>query len=184
MYLVDGVVSNARLPENNIFSISFLPLPDDEYALAILHYDYQQRLQLLARDVELEEIQLSTFPSTHLHSTMISDRMFPYPADSPPRLVPVHPPSPNKHDEDGTMVSHSRQYGGVLVVGGKKVLLYELVNNEGQERQRGKRRRLEDKKKSKDPLEKAKAREKEAERESRKRKPRASVVWPWSDITV
>jgi DNA damage-binding protein 1 len=178
------VVSDARLPENNIFSISFLPLPDDKYALAILHYDYQQRIQLLARDIELEEVQLSTFPSIHLHSTMISDKMLPYPADSPPKLLPVYPPKHEDGSEDETMWSDDRFLGGVFVVGGKKVLLYELVNSEGQERQRGKRRRLEDKKKSKDPLEKAKAREKETERESRRRKPRASVVWPWSDVAA
>ncbi|KXN88147.1 DNA damage-binding protein 1a [Leucoagaricus sp. SymC.cos] len=175
---------DASLPELNIFSLSFLPLPDDEYALAILHFDHQQRIQLLARDIELRETQLSTFPSTRLHSTVISDKIFPYPLDSPPKLVPVFPSSPLK-DEDDTMAEQEGHFlGGILVVGGRKLLLYELVDEEGQEKQRGKRKRLEDKKKSKDPLEKAKAREREAERESKRRKPRANVVWPWSDINT
>lgn len=163
-----------------MFSLSFLPLPEDEYALAIIHFDHQQRIQLLARDIELEDLQLSTFPSTQLHSTMISDRIFPYPTDNPPRLVPVYPP----REDDESIKLQDQFLGGVLVVGGKKVLLHELVNKEGQEKQKGKRRRLEDKKKSKDPLELAKAREKEAEREGRRRKPRANVAWPWSDIAA
>ncbi|KAF5360619.1 hypothetical protein D9756_004828 [Leucocoprinus leucothites] len=179
---------DALLPELNVFSISFLPVPEDEYAIAILHFDHQQRIQLLARDIELEELQLSTHPSTHLHSTMISERIFPYPADSPPRLVPVYPPSTKREDDDDDdeiMDSSDKKFpGGILVAGGKKLLLYELVDRESQEKQRGKRRRLEDKKKSKDPVEKAKAREKEVEREGRKRKPRASVIWPWSDFAA
>lgn len=168
-----------RLPELNVLSLSFLPLPEDEYALAILYFDHQQRIQLLARDIEVEDLQLSTVPSTLLYSTMISDKLFPYPADNPPRLVPVHPQT------DGEVHTLQDQFrGGVLVVGGKKVLLYELVDKEGQEKQRGKRRRLEGKKSSKDPVELVKAREKEAEREGRRRKPRVSVAWPWSDIAA
>lgn len=176
-----------RLPELNLFSLSFLPLPDGEYTLAIIHFDYQQRIQLLARDIELEDLQLSSFPSTQLHSTMISDKLFPYPTDNPPMLVPVYATQrKNEEDlEDETMENSQGQFlGGVLVVGGKKLLLYELVDKEGQEKQKGKRRRLEDKKKSKDPLELAKAREKEAEREGRRRRPGATVVWPWSEVSA
>ncbi len=163
-----------------MFSLSFLPLPEDEYALAIIHFDHQQRIRLLARDIEIEDLQLSTVPSTHLHSTTILDKLFPYPADSPPRLIPVHPP----RADGGSDISQGQFGGGMLVVGGKKVLLYELVDKEGQEKQRGKRRRLENKKSSKDPVEIAKAREKEAEREGMRRKSRASVPWSWSDIAA
>lgn len=179
-------MSRDRLPELNVFSLSFLPLPDGEYTLAVLHFDHQQRIQLLARDIELEDNQLSMFPSTQLHSTVISDRIFPYPADSPPKLVPVYPPSlvKSEEDEDDVMDSEDQFIGGILVVGGKKMLLYELVNQESQEKQKGKRRRLEEKKKSKDLVESKRAREKEAEREGKKRKPRASVVWPWSDVAA
>ncbi|KAF9454820.1 hypothetical protein P691DRAFT_716708 [Macrolepiota fuliginosa MF-IS2] len=174
---------DVSLPELNIFSLSFLPLPEDDYALAIVHFDYQQRIRLLARDIELEDLQLSTLPSTQLHPTTISDKLLPFPADSPPKLVPVYPP--RVKEEEGVYMDAPGQFlGGVLIVGGKKVLLHELVNREGQEKQKGKQRRLESKKKSKDPVELAKVRDKEVEREGKRRKPRANVVWPWSDIAA
>jgi DNA damage-binding protein 1 len=114
---------------------------------------------------------------------MISGKLFPYPADNPPGLVPVHDPQ-IKMEEDTMEDTQGQFLGGVLVIGGKKLLLYELVDQEGQEKQRGKRRRLEDKKKSKNLKEVDKAREKEVEREGRKRKPKATVVWPWSEISA
>jgi DNA damage-binding protein 1 len=114
---------------------------------------------------------------------MLSGKLFPYPADNPPVLVPVHGPHV-KIEEDPMEDTQEEFLGGILVLGGKKLLLYELVDQEGQEKQRGKRRRLEDKKKSKNLKEADKAREKEAEREGRKRKPKGTVVWPWSEISA
>lgn len=159
-------------------------MPIDDYAIAILHFDHQQRIQLIARDIEVEEIQLSKSPSTHLHATMISGKMFPYPADSPPRLVPIYPQNTNKGSNETMVFSDDKFLGGVLVVGGTKLLLYELVDQQSQEKERGKRRRLEHKKRSRDPGTKFKAAEKEAERESRIRKSRVNVIWPWSDIAA
>jgi DNA damage-binding protein 1 len=177
---------NNRLPEFNIFSLAFLPLLEDEYALAIVHMDHQQRIQLLARDIEVDEGQLSTFPSTQLHATIISANLFPFPADHPPRLVTIYPPGTNgtEDDDDDQLIDSADFLGGVLVVGGKNIILYELVDRDGQEKQKGKRKRLEDRKKSSNPVEKERAREKEAEREGKKRKPRANVAWPWSNVAA
>lgn len=74
--------------------------------------------------------------------------------------------------------------GGVLVVGGRQILLFELSSRESQEKLNGKRKRLETRKKSIDAAEVARAKAKERERESRKKKPDAVVEWPWSKITA
>jgi len=112
---------------------------------------------------------------------MIPGKIFPYPADNPPRLVPVY--SPNINDEISASPC-TRFLGGVLVVGGTKLLLYGLVDQQDQERERGKRKRLEDQKKSRDPGTKGRALQKEAKREGKIIKSLANVIWPWSNITA
>lgn len=159
-------------------------MPIDDYAIAILHFDHQQRIQLIARDVEVEEVQLSEYPSTHLHATMIPGRIFPYPADNPPRLVPVYSPNIKEDSDEIITPPCTRFSGGVLVVGGTRLLLYGLVDQQNQERERGKRKRLEEKKRSRDPGIKSRAFEKEAKRGGKIIKSLANVVWPWSDITA
>lgn len=77
-----------------------------------------------------------------------------------------------------------RFQGGVLLVGGNQILLFELSSRESQEKVKGKRKRLEAKKKSTDAVEVSRAKAKELERESRKKKPNAVVEWPWSNITT
>ena len=74
--------------------------------------------------------------------------------------------------------------GGVLLVGGRQILLFELSSRESQEKVKGKRKRLEAKKKSTDVAEVSRAKAKEREREGRKKKPNAVVEWPWSQITA
>jgi len=64
------------------------------------------------------------------------------------------------------------------------LLLYGLVDQQNQERERGKRKRLEEKKRSRDPGIKSRAFEKEAKRGGKIIKSLANVVWPWSDITA
>jgi DNA damage-binding protein 1 len=169
-----------RLPELNVFSVSFLPVLDDEFAIAILYMDYQERTQLIARDILLDDLELSYHPSTVLHATPIAAKVLPCPTECVPQLLSV-PPSQPTMDEDGEDEGFA---GGVLIVGGKKILLFELASTQGQAKQRGKRRRLEAKKKSTDAAGVEKAREKEMEREGRKRKPRGSVEWPWGEVTA
>ena len=93
-------------------------------------------------------------------------------------MVSVPSPDPYADSDDDVF------RGGVLVLGGRKLLLFELAGREAQTKQKGKRRRLEEKKASSDPNEAAKAREKEAEREGKRRKPKATIEWPWSDIAA
>ena len=150
---------------------------DDDYTLAILHLDNQQRLQLCARDIDVDAFELSQHPSSLLNSTFISNQIIPYPTDSLPRLIPVQPEA----IDDGINV---REYRCVLLVGGTQILLFELSSRESQEKVKGKRKRLEVKKKSTDAAEVSRAKAKELERESRKRKPNAIVEWPWSNITT
>ena len=180
VYISGLEVSFSRLPELNVFGLTFLPVPDDEFAIAILYMDYQERVQLIARDILIEDLELSSHPSTVLHPTPISPRVLPCPTECIPQILSV-PPSQLIVDGDG---EDEGFLGGILIVGGKKILLFELASTQGQAKQRGKRRRLEAKKTSTDVVEAAKAKEKEIEREGRKRKARGSVEWPWSEVTA
>ncbi|KAG6903292.1 hypothetical protein C0995_000187 [Termitomyces sp. Mi166 len=166
------------LRELNLLGLEFLPLQEDEYALAILHVDYQERVQLLARDILLEDLELSNASSTVFTPTVISNKVVPYPDEITLRLLPVQPQLiEDDIDNEGFL-------GGMLVIGGRKILMYELATSQGQAKQRSKRRRLEKKKKSTDAAEVEEARNKEKEREGRTRKAQGSVVWPWSEVTA
>ena len=163
----------------NIFALAFLPIPDDDYALAILYLDSQDRVQLLARDLLLEDHELSTRPSTVLQPTSISAKVLPFPTDTPPRLISVPMPDvPENNDGEEAFL------GGVLILGGRKILLYDLSSMEGREKQKNKRKRLESKKQTGDAAEISKAIQKEKERDARLRKAFGSVEWPWSEVTA
>ncbi|KAG6831954.1 hypothetical protein H0H92_006555 [Tricholoma furcatifolium] len=164
------------LPELNLLALTFLPLDEGNYALGILHVDYQERIHLLARDIVLEDLELSTLPSIVLTPTTISQKVIPYYDDACLRLVPVLPQSVEDQED--------AHLGGVLVIGGRKILMYDLASKRAQEKQGSKRRRLESKKKSSDAAEAKEAREKEMEKEGRIRKVQGSVDWPWSEITA
>lgn len=128
----------------------------------------------------MDAFELSQHPSSLLNSTFISNRFIPYPTDSVPRLIPVQPEA----IDDGINMRDYRFQGGVLLVGGTQILLFELSSRESQEKVKGKRKRLEAKKKSTDAAEVSRAKVKELERESRRRTPNAVVEWPWSNITT
>jgi len=115
---------------------------------------------------------------------VIPGKVFPYPADNPPRLVPIYSPNINEDSDQVITPLGYRFLGGVLIVGGTRLLLYGLVDQQNQERERGKQKRLEDKKRSRNLGEKRKALEKEVKREGKIRKSRANVIWPWSHITA
>lgn len=144
--------------------------------MAILYLDAQERLQLCARDVDIPNLELSPQLSTVLLPTLIPDRVVPNPSEYSLRLIPVEP--------DATSDADDAFAGGVMVVGGKDILLFELASVEAQEKQRGKQKRLGAKLNSSDPTESAQARAKEQERGFRKRKAKASVSWPWNEVTA
>ncbi|KAG6887255.1 hypothetical protein C0992_013155 [Termitomyces sp. T32_za158] len=166
------------LRELNLLGLEFLPLQEDEYALAILHIDCQERVQLLSRDILLEDLELSSSPSIVLTPTVISNKVVPYPDEITLKLFPVQPQSVDSDVEEDCFL------GGLLVIGGRKIVMYELASSQGQAKQRSKRRRLEKKKKSIDAADVEEARIKEKEREGRARKVHGSVVWPWSEVTA
>jgi DNA damage-binding protein 1 len=101
----------------------------------------------------------------------------PCPTEIFSQLIPVPPNEPLGQDRRGETF-----LGGVLVVGGKEILLYEVASLQNQEKQMGKLKRLEAKKTSSDLAEASRAREKEQERTNRIRKPKVSIEWPWSEL--
>ena len=131
------------------------------------------------RKAQDPSLDLSQQFSTVLQATLIPEKFAPYPTDSVLHLIPVQPDG-----IDLLGASDDSFLGGVIVAGGKQVLLYELASMESQEKQRGKQKRLETKKKGKDAVEAAKARAKELERGNRRRKPKAIVDWPWNELTA
>ncbi|KAG6831652.1 hypothetical protein H0H87_004602 [Tephrocybe sp. NHM501043] len=165
------------LRELNLLGLEFLPLSDDDYAIAILHLDYRERVQLLAREFSLEDLELSSSPSTILSSTAISEKLVQESDSINLRLVSI--PSQQSEAEDA-----EEFLGGMLVVGAQKLLLYELSDVRARAKQTSKRRRLDSKKKSTDAAEFAMAEAKESEREGRVRKGLGSVDWPWSQVTA
>ncbi|KAJ6584701.1 CPSF A subunit region-domain-containing protein [Mycena capillaripes] len=169
---------DASLMDLSVISIAFLPSPD-ECSIAILNYDHTRRVQLHARTISVDDQDISPELSTVLHPTPISTKTLPYPEDAIPKLIPVPCPQDavNRDDESESFI------GGVLLVGGTRILLFELLSPEGQSKQKNKRRKLERGKESTNKAEVEKASQKQRERESRKRKPKAFVDWPWSEIT-
>ncbi|EGN98024.1 hypothetical protein SERLA73DRAFT_109335 [Serpula lacrymans var. lacrymans S7.3] len=168
-YDTDFDVSIAEL---NLLALEFISSEPDLYTLAIMHIDHLKRLQLLSRDISLDEYQLSPTPSPALPSTPLSAKSFPI-GDKPPSLVYIPP----FIDDDEDFI------GGMLVIGGTKILFYDTSSRESQGNRKQKQRRM-DKGKDSTVKELAKAKQKEDEREWRKKKARASVDWPWSEITA
>ncbi|KAH7885105.1 CPSF A subunit region-domain-containing protein [Phlebopus sp. FC_14] len=164
---------DASILELNLFSLAFISASRDSYTLAMLHFDFQQRIQLLARDVNVDELQLSPSTSPLLPPIPLPGKLFSI-VEHPPRLIFV--PSMDGSDDDFE--------GGILVVGGREILLYDLASKEMMERNISKSRRTEKRKRSEDAEEATKAKQKEQEREWRKKKARAAITWPWSEVAA
>ncbi|KAI0304406.1 CPSF A subunit region-domain-containing protein [Multifurca ochricompacta] len=178
--LDNGLYKNdfdVMVSELNILSLAFLSASaiSHNYSLAILHLDYNQNIQLLARDLILSECELSSTPSLLLPQTVLSSSVVTL-TEAPPCLVTI--PS-QKSNETGDPLP-----GGILVLGGRKIQFFELSSEEWQEKFRGKQRKLESRKKSIDQVVAAKAKEKQKELEVKKRKAKAAVEWPWYEVTA
>lgn len=178
-FTVNGVYAfsprpnDPRVSELNILSLAFLSVGARNYSIAILHLDYNQNLILLAHDLILSERELSPEPSLLLPQTMISAFAL---TEAPPSLVTVPPQQLHGTEESVP--------GGVLVLGGRKIRFFELSSEEWQEKYRGRQRKLESKKKSADRSPEGKAKEKQKGREMKKRKAKATVEWPWFEVTA
>ena len=116
-------------------------------------------------------------------TTVLSERTFPS-LDPPPMLIPIpsHRVGSDDDDDDEDRVSHR---GGVLVLGGKRIVFYEHASQGQQSTRQDKQRRTSKRITKSDKKETAaKEKAKERERESRKLPPRASVKWPWASVTA
>ncbi|KAI0766387.1 CPSF A subunit region-domain-containing protein [Trametes elegans] len=179
-----GESFDVSLPEINLLAFTFLYTSDeDRITLALLHLNHRRQMQLLCRDVLRAEFELSPAHSNLLITTLLSERTFPS-LEPPPHLVPVPPHSAGSADDEEEDPTGPAHRGGVLVLGGRKVLFYEHATEDQQETRKEKQRRLSSRMLSGKASEVAKAREKEKERESRRIKARATVKWPWSAITA
>jgi len=167
--------NDPRVSELNILSLAFLPVGARNHSLAILHLDHNQNLILLARDLILSERELSLEPSLLLPQTIILPPAL-ISTDAPPSLVVVPPQRLHGTEESAP--------GGVLVLGGRKVRLFELSSEEWQEKYRGRLRTAEGQKKNTDRSSEGKTKEKQKGREIRKRKAKATVEWPWDEVTA
>ncbi|KAG8214764.1 CPSF A subunit region-domain-containing protein [Butyriboletus roseoflavus] len=164
---------DASILELNLLGLAFIATSAESYTLAMLHFDFQQCLQLLARDIQVDDLQLSPTPSQLLPPLLLPGKWFSI-EDQTPHLafVPYTESSDNECE------------GGILVIGGRKILLYDLASSDVLEQNIRKSRRMEKKKKSRNVEEAADAKQKEKEREWRKKKPRAAITWPWSEVTA
>lgn len=140
--------------------------------LALLHVDFRQRLRLLAREIILDDGQLSPVASPLLTPLVLPETWFTI-EENPPRLVFI---SANK-------AIPGDFNGGILIVGGCKIILYDLARGDVLEKSVNKARRMEKKGKA-NIEEEGTPKEKGKETEYKKRKPRAVVDWPWSEVTA
>lgn len=186
--LLSFTKSRLRVPELNILSLTLVSSPEqaidtpEPSALAILHLDHRQNIQLLLRDLNISEYELSPSPSLMFTPATISSKVFemaPVP-ENPPIIVNIPPLQlPNPEAMEGT----SDFNGGLLVIGGKKLLLFELTSKEFQ-RKHHKKLRKQESRRSTSGKDKAKAEPKEEKEGKSRSKPIASVAWPWSEVTA
>jgi DNA damage-binding protein 1 len=166
--------NNSRVSELNILSLAFLPVGATNHSVAILHLDHNQSLQLLARDLILSERELSSEPSLLLPPTILSSSVL-TPTEASPCLVTGPSQQSNGTEELNP--------GGVLVLGGRKIRFFELSSAEWQEKHRERQRRLLSQKKNADRSSRE-ANAKQKAREIKKRKAKATVEWPWREVTA
>ena len=161
-----------RAYENNILSICFVPGTTD--SIAILHIDAAQRVRLIVRDLDTSEYEIASRPSLELPSIALNNSFFRYPDEDRTFLLPVG--------------EWERQWqeafrGGILIVGGRRLMLYERADEDTKKRHGKKLDAFEASSKG-DAKKQKEARDKQNQRDLRKRKPVASVDWPWSRVVA
>ncbi|KAJ3923618.1 CPSF A subunit region-domain-containing protein [Lentinula edodes] len=192
------------IPELNLLSYTFLPLVhEDNYALALLYIDYKEHIQLVSRNLRISpssesnaDLDISSY-SHLLPPTTISYKHLPNPAETAVHLIPIPPDEDYMYDMHMHMDEDEHEtdvfLGGILVVGGRKVLLYELTSQETREFKpvKGKGKRKRDSKKQKQidaptptPNTDSGSSKQKNLNEIKKRDPRATVEWPWSWVTA
>ncbi|KAJ3991663.1 CPSF A subunit region-domain-containing protein [Lentinula boryana] len=186
-----GEVVNVQIPELNLLSFTFLPLVNKEeqhthtYAVALLHLDYQERIQLISRTLTISsdtgpELDSTTtidveYSSHFFSPTLISFKDVPTPDEGGVYLIPVPPADEDTDEGKGGLDEEKDVFvGGILVVGGSRILLYELNSQEvlnPNSKLKGKGKRKQDVRVT-------------HEKTTKKREPRATVDWPWSRVSA
>jgi DNA damage-binding protein 1 len=117
-------------------------------------------------------MELSYEPSTSIIPTQLSPEYFTFDpdADQQPRLIPVPP------------TKDSEFSGGVLVAGGRTLVVYEASPPPAQTKSALKQQRSKRRKSGGETKIIKEEDRKERERLERLRAPRASVAWPWSQL--
>jgi DNA damage-binding protein 1 len=167
--------NDLRVSELNILSLAFLSVGAGTYAIAILHLDHNQNLQLLARDLILSERELSPEPSLLLPPTNLSSSAL-TPTEASPCLVTIHPQQSSGKKEAIP--------GGILVLGGRKIRYFEHSSAEWQDKTRERQQKLESQKKNADRSQGGNAKDKQKGREIKKRRAKATVEWPWREVAA
>ncbi|KAI1790140.1 mono-functional DNA-alkylating methyl methanesulfonate N-term-domain-containing protein [Ganoderma leucocontextum] len=184
--LKDAKLDNAfdvSLPELNLLAFTFLHTEQEgRHTLALLHLNHRQQIQLICRDVDLGEFELSPTHSNLLLTATLSDKTFPS-LEAPLMLVPIPSYATGGEDVEGDDDAPAHR-GGILILGGRKILFYEHSTQEQQDTRKEKQRRLSKRLAGEDTTQAAEAKEKEKQRESRRIKPRATVKWPWAAVTA
>jgi DNA damage-binding protein 1 len=70
------------------------------------------------------------------------------------------------------------------VLGGRKIRFFELSSSEWQEKHRGRQQKLQSQKKNANRSLGTNAKEKQKGRDIKKRKAKATVEWPWREVTA
>jgi DNA damage-binding protein 1 len=174
LYAPSSRLNDLRVSELNIFSLAFLSVGAGNYAIAILHLDHNQKLQLLARDLILSERELSPEPSLLLPPTTISSALTPTGAS--PCLVTINPQQSSSKKEPIP--------GGILVLGGRKIRYFEHSSAEWQEKYRERQQKPESQKKNADRPLGGNGKDKQKGREIKKRRAKATVEWPWREVAA
>lgn len=154
------------------------------HTLGIVHIDHRQRIQLLARELDVDALDLSVEISYAIPHTILPANHFPF-TESPLRLLSVPPFSlAQSLEQEDAEDRPAKCRGGVIVLGGRKINFYELSDKKTIRDLKNKAQR-QSKRRASGSAEQTKiADEKDASREVKKVKPRATVKWPWSEIAV
>jgi DNA damage-binding protein 1 len=174
LYALSSQPNDFRVSELNILSLAFLSVEAGNYAIAILHLDHNQNLQLLARDLILSERELSPEPSLLLPPTILSSSAL-TPTEAAPCLVAIR-----SQQSSGKKKPIP---GGILVLGGRKIRYFEHSSAEWQEKYRDKQQKLESQKNANRSLGRN-AKDKQKGREINKRRAKATVEWPWREVAA
>ena len=166
--------NDLRLSELNILSLTFLSVGVGNCAIAILHLDHNQNLQLLARDLIRSERELSPEPSLLLPPTILSSSLTPI--EVCPSLVTINPqPSSGKKEPI---------LGGILVLGGRKIRYFEHSSAEWQDKYRERQQKQESQEKNANRFLGGNAKDKQKGRDIKKRRAKATVEWPWREVAA